>query len=157
MWPFSKKPQVLGRVVPSEPPVRVAEVREAYSKQFAGAMAFDGPFPLLTDKGIYMCKSCGVPFDNWNLSGAANALREAVLDPKSDVTMFMVTCRKCSARSVFSPKDVVTGHRGDATGPWTTQELGMAEMCLTFLFRMTPAEIKSVPAAHLHQVFFLYK
>lgn len=157
MWPFAKQPQLLGLPVPDLPHVRVGEVRRAYVNAIGGALAFDGPFPLLNEKGMYVCKSCGVPFDEWNLASALNALREALLDPSSDVAMFVVNCRKCSTHNVFSAKDIVTGHSGDPTGPWTVQEIGMAETSLTMLLKLSPAEINSISAEHLRKVFFLYR
>jgi hypothetical protein len=156
MWPFTKKRAFLGEPVPEQPHVRVGEVRRAYVNAVSGPVAFDGPFPLLTDQGIYICKSCGVPFDNWNLSSAFNGLREAVLDPSADVAMFVVNCRKCSTISVFSAKDIVTGQAGDPTGPWTAHQIGVAERSLTEFLKLSPVEVSSLSVEHLRKVFYLY-
>jgi len=157
MWGLKKKRQVLGLEVPDRPPVPVGEVRSAYARAVAGPISFDGPFPLLDDKGRYLCKSCGVAFDSWNLGSAITALRGAVLEPSSDTSVFFVNCRKCSRCIVFSAKDVITGHQSDPLGPWTDQELGMADLSLTMLFKFSPDELRAITPQHFHKVLFLYR
>ncbi|TAK12154.1 MAG: hypothetical protein EPO35_11595 [Acidobacteria bacterium] len=157
MWPFSKKSDVRGLKVPTQPSISVGELRQAYTRGVQGSITFDGPFPLLTQQGVFLCKSCGAAFDNWNLATALNGLREALLNPASDITMFIVNCRKCMTFVVFSAKDVITNHPGDSTGPWTPQELDMAELSLTMLLKLSPAEAARIDPAHLQKVFYIYR
>ena len=157
MWSLGSKIEVLGLKVPTQPPALVGEVRSAYLARIPGPVAFESRFPLANPDGRYLCKSCGIAFDEWNSASAIAAVRETMLDSSGGFCMLYVNCRKCSRYSFFSSKEIVTGRSSDPFGPWSKEELDVARNCLTSVFHFSAVEIASITPQRLHTVLFLYR
>jgi len=154
---FGRKIKVFGLPVTSTPPAPIGQLHSAFVNQTPGHVAFEGRFPLLDSEGRYLCKNCGIAFDEFNATQAVALLRQALLEHNFSCWGYRVACRKCSRNSVFSAKDVVTGRPGDAFGPWKDDELELADKSLTSVFSLAPRDMATLIAHHVHTVFFLYR
>jgi hypothetical protein len=156
IWPFRRKGSHSD--VPTVAPFPADELRAAVLEQLAGRqVVFDGPFPITNDQGRFLCKGCGIPYDEFSLTTALGPLREALAAFDGGLQIFHFTCRKCGAVSVFSPKNVLTLQSNDTWGPWSKREIEVARMSLVHVLRFSPAEVAAIPAERLATVLNLHR
>jgi len=155
MWPFQKK-ELLGLKLQSKPPAPIGQVRTSFAERIEGPVAFEGRYPLMDVQSHYLCKSCGVPYDEWAEARAVAMLKKSLLDPNAYISMLAIGCRKCSRTSIFSPREVVTRRAGDPFGPWSAEEIEIAEKNIVTMFQLSIKDIASIEKQHFYEVFFLY-
>jgi hypothetical protein len=156
LWPFGKRGADAG--VPIVPPFSADEIRTGILQQLPGhRVLFDGPFPITNDQGRFLCKGCGIAYDEFALTGALDAIRRALATPQGSLQILHVRCSKCGATSVFSPKNVMTLQPDDSLGPWSRRAIETARMSLTFVLKFSPAEAAAIPSERLATVLNLYR
>ena len=156
MWPFRKK-ELLGMKLQRKPPAPIGQVRTDFAARIQGPVAFEGRFPLMNAERHYLCKGCGMPYDEWNEDKTVAMLRNSLLDPNAFISMVVIGCRKCSRSSIFSPREVVTRHAGDPFAPWSSEDIEIAEKNIISMFQLSVRDFASIEQQHLYEVFFLYR